>query len=386
MNPIIVIRTILFFFCLETTQSTEYSWSTNIRYRLKTDTSTDVPIDATSSSSEIRSRIGLSITRDKTSAYFVLQDSRILGDIYNSAGVTETTRGLFLHQAYFNFITKESEFQVGRFELALGNQRLIAKNNWNNIGRSFEGVLVKRSRKFGETLLFALPIVESVNSQHDDKKDNVLSGLYSKINLPRVGKESTIEPYLINYQDSISANSYNMYGVRSDVLFGKFGFEGEYAGQTSNYIEAHMLSLNFRYYPSKVSWFKNFSIGIDQISGDNQSTTEEEGFSKYFGARHKHHGYYDYSSHRRYFGHAHEGLKELNLKANLNFLSNSKLLIAMHNFCSYDGNTKYGNELDLVIKRKVNEELSSELGIIFYESETSDNLPAFIYLMVNVNL
>ena len=68
-------------------------------------------------------------------------------------------------------------------------------------------------------------------------------------------------------------------------------------------------------------------------------------------------------------GHAHEGLQELNLKGKFNFLASSNLLVAMHSFSSHDGKTEYGNELDLIIKRKVSDELSSEFGLVFYNPE-----------------
>ena len=70
-------------------------------------------------------------------------------------------------------------------------------------------------------------------------------------------------------------------------------------------------------------FLKSAFFGLDQISGDDTSTDTGEGFSKEFGARHKHHGYYDYTSHKKYFGHHHEGLKEINFKK-MNFDENIK--------------------------------------------------------------
>jgi hypothetical protein len=58
----------------------------------------------------------------------------------------------------------------------------------------------------------------------------------------------------------------------------------------------------------------------------------------------------------------------------------------MHNFSSHDGNTKYGNELDLIIKRKVSDELSSEFGLVFYDPDSGDDLLTFMYLMFTANL
>ena len=58
----------------------------------------------------------------------------------------------------------------------------------------------------------------------------------------------------------------------------------------------------------------------------------------------------------------------------------------MHNFSSHDGNTKYGNELDLIIKRKVSDEFSSEFELVFYNPEEGNDLLTFMYVMFTANL
>ena len=290
-----------------------------------------------------------------------------------------------MHQVYLTYKTDRRTFQVGRFELALGNQRIIAKNNWNNTGRSFEGILVKRKTQIGERLLFTLPVVESYDTEHNDNKDHVLSGMYWNINLPGIGEDSKVEPYIMNYQQVQDNGSYNMFGCRADLKRNSILFEGEFAMQSSRHIKANLLSLNLGYKTDQFDWIKSLTAGLDIVSGDDSKTDELEGFSKYFGARHKHHGYYDYSKHKRYFGHAHEGLQELNLKGKFNFLASSNLLVAMHSFSSHDGITKYGNEIDLIIKKKVSDELSSEFGLVFYDPEEGNDLLTFMYVMFTAN-
>jgi len=373
------------FIFMENSFCTDYNWSANLRYRLKTDTSDDVEENSVSSLSEMRSRIGLDVLGDNATAHFILQDSRIIGSPDNSAGVTGNTIGSTLHQVYFTYEWYKRIFQVGRFELALGNQRIIAKNNWNNTGRSFEGVLVKGKTRIGEGMFFALPVVESYDTEHDDSKDRVLSGMYWNINLPGIGKDSKVEPYIMNYQQVQDNGSYNMFGCRADLERNSILFEGEFAMQSSHHIKANLLSLNLGYKTDQFDWIKSLTAGLDIVSGDDSKTDELEGFSKYFGARHKHHGYYDYSSHKKYFGHEHEGLQELNLKGKFNFLASSNLLVAMHSFSSHDGITKYGNELDLIIKRKVSDELSSEFGLVFYDPEEGNDLLTFMYVMFTAN-
>ena len=385
-NYVLYTWSVLFFILHDTTIGTEYQWSANIRYRLKTDTSSDVLPGNSSSFSEMRSRMGLDLLGDRVSGHFILQDSRILGASENSAGITNTTVSAFFHQAYFTFKTQRQEYKVGRFELPLGNQRIIAKNNWNNIGRSFEGILVKRKNRFGDSRLFILPIVETKDTYHNDLKDNTLSGIYWTIPMTNLNEGSAIEPYIINYQDSLSQFSYNLFGARADLKKGQFNLEGEYALQNSSSISADLLSVNLGFRFKNIDWLNSLTLGTDQVSGDDLGTEIMEGFSKYFGARHKHHGYYDYKMHKKYFGHSHEGLKEYNLKGKFNFFKNTNLLIAYHDFSSNIGNIKYGQELDIIFKRKLVEELSSEFGVAFYAPNNSEETLSFYYFMITASL
>jgi len=364
----------------------DYNLTANLRYRLKTDTSEDIEKDAFSSLSEMRSRIGINLLTENVSGHFILQDSRMLGDLSNSSGVTGNTARTFFHQTYFIYKNKNQLFKFGRFELALGNQRIIAKNNWNNIGRSFEGILFKRKNRFGERLLFYFPIVESIETEHDDRKDNILSGLYWKVNLSIFNEKSILEPYIINLQHQEDSLSYSMYGLRTDLNTTSISIESELTLQSGSSISSYLASFNLGYKPKNLEWFKNITIGTELISGDDSKTIKLEGFSKYFGARHKHHGYYDYKMHKKYFGHNHDGLMEFNLKGNFNLFEKNNLLIAIHNFNNYDNSIQYGNELDIVLKRSINKNLSSEIGIIFYQPEIENKTLNFFYFTMTTTI
>ncbi len=377
---------LMIFPCFEDVLCVDYNLTADLRYRLKTDTSEDIEKDAFSSLSEMRSRIGINLFTENVSGHFILQDSRMLGDLDNSSGVTGSTARTFFHQTYFIYKNKNQSFKFGRFELALGNQRIIAKNNWNNIGRSFEGVLFKRENRFGERLLFYFPIVESIETEHDDRKDNILSGLYWKVNLSIFNEKSILEPYIINLQHQVDALSYSMYGLRTDLNTKSISIESELTLQSGSSISSYLASFNLGYKPKSLEWFKNITIGTELISGDDSKTNKLEGFSKYFGARHKHHGYYDYKMHKKYFGHDHDGLMEFNLKGNFNLFEKNNLLIAIHNFNNYDNSIQYGNELDIVLKRSINKNLSSELGIIFYQPEIENKTLNFFYFMMTTTI
>ena len=396
----------LFVLILDFGASQEYNWSANIRFRGRTDKSSDVDWPKRSSTiTETRSRLGLDILGKYASAKFILQDSRFLGNPENNPGVTSVTASPFLHQAFFTFSNLKIPFfdydfvKIGRFELALGNQRLIAKNNWNNLGRSFEGFLGQDRFLSGELLLMHLFINETMNESNNDQKDVVIDGVYWTKTVPFLEQNSVCDLYFLNFRNmdfletDYSLASYNNIGLRLNGQKNNFFLESELALQTSsgtsseNEVSANLFSFNLGYKPVGIRFLKSVFLGLDHVSGDDLSTTDvAEGFSKEFGARHKHHGYYDYSSHKKYFGHSHDGLNEINFKANINIPKKTTLLVALHNFRSDVKDIYYGDEIDLIFKTKHNNEVSSEIGSVFYfPAQGDEKVLPFFYLMITTS-
>ena len=395
----------LFILILDFGISQEYNWSANLRFRARTDKTSSVDWQKTFATiTETRSRLGLDILGEFASAKFILQDSRYLGNVENNPGVTATTASPFLHEAYFTFSNLKIPFfdydfvKVGRFELALGNQRLIAKNNWNNIGRSFEGFLGKDSFLSGELLLMHLFINETMSESHDDHDDVVIDGVYWTKTIPSLEENSVYDVYFLNFRNmdflgsGNSLASYNNIGLRFSGQKDNFALESELTLQNSsgtsskNDVSASLFSFNLGYKPDGIGFLNSVFLGLDRVSGDDSSTETAEGFSKEFGARHKHHGFYDYSLHKKYFGHGHDGLNEINAKANIDILKRTNLLVALHNFRSAVKDIYYGSEVNFIFKTKHNEEISSEIGSVFYfpDQESEKTLP-FFYLMITAD-
>ena len=395
----------LFILILDFGISQEYNWSANLRFRARTDKASSVDWKKTFATiTETRSRLGLDILGEYASAKFILQDSRYLGNVENNPGVTATTAAPFLHQAYFTFSNLKIPFfdydfvKVGRFELALGNQRLIAKNNWNNIGRSFEGFLGKDSFLSGELLLMHLFINETMNESHDDQNDVVIDGIYWTKTIPFLEQNSVYDVYFLSFRNmdflgsGNSLASYNNIGMRFNGQKDNFVLESEWTLQNSsgtsskNDVSASLFSFNLGYKPDGVGFLNSVFLGLDRISGDDSSTETAEGFSKEFGARHKHHGFYDYYLHKKYFGHGHDGLNEINAKANIDILKRTNLLVALHNFRSAVKDIYYGSEVNFIFKTKHNDEVSSEIGSVFYfPDQGSEKTLPFFYLMITAD-
>ena len=363
--------------------SKDMKWFGNLRYRTLQDKNA---IENTwSSSSEMRSRLGFSFERQKVVSSFILQESKVIGEGDNFSGVTTRPLSPFFYEVSFkikDLLSENELYQFGRFELALGNQRIISKNNWNNVGRTFEGFLYSGNLyKKNRANVFSLGLNEQVSEENDDSKDSWLNGIYYSAVIKQL-ENSSLEFYYLDLKDSIDINSYATAGSRIDANLNQFNLEGEFAVQTSSNISSQLFSLNISYKPKRISFLNKISFGYDYISGDDSTTTKLEGFSKYFGARHKFHGFYDYSDHGSYMDNEHEGLNELNIKAVLDLFFDSKLFISIHNFKSNTHEKDYGNEIDFVLKKNLSSLLSFESGFIFYFpslNENDDVLP-FSYL------
>ena len=363
--------------------SENMKWFGNLRYRTLQDK--DAIENTWSSYSEMRSRLGFSFERQKIVSSFILQESKVIGKGDNFSGVTTRPLSPFFYEVSFkikDLLSENEIYQFGRFELALGNQRIISKNNWNNVGRTFEGFLYSGNLyKKNRAIVFSLGLNEQVSEENDDSKDSWLNGIYYSTTIKQL-ENSSLEFYYLDLKDSVDINSYATAGSRIDANLNQFNLEGEFAIQTSSNISSQLLSLNISYKPKKISWLDKISFGYDYISGDDSTTTKLEGFSKYFGARHKFHGFYDYSDHKSFMDNEHKGLNELNIKAVLDLFFDSKLFISIHNFKSNTHEKDYGNEIDFVLKKNLSSLLSLESGFVFYSpsSNENDDVLPFSYL------
>ena len=382
----VLIKFMFILILIDISKADNTTWFGNLRYRALQDKNTTE--GAFSSISEMRSRLGFLMETENLSSSFILQESKTIGDETNFSGVTTRPSGPFLYEV--NFKVKDllgyDLIQFGRFELALGNQRIISKNNWNNVGRTFEGFLLTQ-KMFNTISLkgFSLGINENKNQYHDDSQDSWLNGIYLSSKIKQL-KESYYEIYFIDFRDHVDTSSYATIGGRIDANFNHFNIESEYALQSGDHIlSASLLSLNLGFKPKNFSFLDQIAVGFDYISGDNDETENLEGFSKYFGARHKFHGFYDYKDHKSFMNHDHDGLKELNIKTKLNFLFKSKLLISIHNFKSEANDTKYGNEIDFIIKRSLSNKLTLESGFIFYKPDRNDSVLPFSYFALTAS-
>ena len=367
----------------------EYTWNTTFRYRIKTDNTNVDAINLAQYLSEMRTRLTLNVLGKTTSAHFTLQDSRVIGKESNLAGITGLTNGPAFHQIYFLFKWRRQLLRLGRFELPFGSERVLSKNNWNNSGRSFEGLHIRRKNRLFESHYFLLPTIESSYGNHENTFDERVLGAYLEFLIPKNGIFDSFELYHLDHQLIIDDSPENLFttGYRGDLnITSLFSLESEMAFQYSESVSAKMLCLNLKFEPIRNRYVKNIFFGADFISGNDTTKAKENGFAKTFGARHKYHGYYDFPDHKKFLSNVHDGLLDINLKTNARFVKGSNLLVAYHIFNNPVKKKGFGQELDFLVKNKLSEELSLSSGFCLYFPNEEDTIKQFFYLVITANL
>ena len=90
-----------------------------------------------------RTRLNFDFAKEKYQMRLSIQDVRFWGsgDIYSSTGVWGSSAGLDVKEAWFRLnIGSYSHITIGRQELKLDDQRLIATRNWNQFGASYDAI------------------------------------------------------------------------------------------------------------------------------------------------------------------------------------------------------------------------------------------------------
>ncbi len=399
---------LLLLFCIA--GAAELEWQAEFRYRLEQDKNI---LHADSIYTKrwnhyTRSRISLRFVEGPITGFAQLQDSRLLGEKDNFAGLTKSSGvKVEFHQIYFlvDYLMKRNRaitWRIGRFEMPLGAQRLFSKNNWNNFGRSFEGLQMVIANPFVFFNYFLLINTKNSDSAASDRYDQLIEGLYGSTQIKRFLFLTNIVFDLYGYNNTNQAQSApspemnrTTFGTRwiFSLLF--VNFDGELAHQSGKlnkdnalvHIDGSMNIFNMRVDLSRLPFVNKISVGKEYFSGDNKFTRETtEGFANPWGAGHKYHGYIDKIT--RFKDNFQNGVDEWNLKMDFTFpvkSENIMLNIHYHNFKDGFYANDIGTELDIIISSRMTPGGIWQQGYAIYWPETGEKV-VYTYLMLNFTL
>ncbi len=124
----------------------------------------------------LRTRLGISARiENNTNLYVQFQDSRLFGaenqfDSYQS-GTLNDSKNVDIHQAYLqidHIWNNGPGFKAGRFEVNYGNQRVFGSYDWDNVGRSWEGMIFWIDRPSLRIDLLWLDVKQDSNGRNFD--------------------------------------------------------------------------------------------------------------------------------------------------------------------------------------------------------------------------
>ncbi len=351
---------------------------------------------------ELRSRLGTSYspTSDLT-GFIQIQDSRRFGA---EASTLSDSKNLDLHQAYFNLksiFNLPFNLKVGRMELSYGAQRLIGAVGWHNVGRSFDGSVLKLVTKSVDVDFIAARVNES--GLVGDSLDQFLFSAYGNL---KIVNHLNIQPFAI-YENTTDTDFNRVtLGLYVSCKDKKKAFQHELdaayqlgSQDATKDISAFMVAYNAGYtFNSSIK--PMLGAGVAYLSGDDGADADKyKVFNTLYATNHKFYGYMDYFLNipNHTYG---LGLMDIHVKASIAPAKKLKVALAYHMFNAnadytlIDGSTStnFGSEMDLTLSYKYNSNVNFVGGLSFFSSgdifkETKgEDSSMWSYVMAVVNL
>lgn len=322
--------------------------------------------------------------------FLQMQDSRVFGQEKDPAGSFNTlahTGNLDLHQGYLELqqvFADPLTVKIGRQEMSYGNERVIGSVGWNNVGRSFDGIVLKYSVPDITLTAFAATLAEvqsypssatpaSVRSQTDRGAD--LVGLHASS--PGTGR--TYEAYVFHHQDrnqSVPGSSdvkRTTIGARVAGVEPGMDYDIEAAYQAGwirgRTLSAYLLAVAAGYRTGG-NGVQRVAVGCDVLSGTPAGATSERSFDPVFHTGHKFYGFMDYFVvvPAQTQG---AGLIDLYGCLTAGLSEKVKAEVWIHHFLTHQGlavnpldapQRPLGQEVDCVVQYRYNTAVSFELG------------------------
>lgn len=322
----------------------------------------------------LRTRVNLKVTAiENAVVYFQIQDSRNLG--LNSAGLTNDTN-LGVHQGYLklkNLFSENLALQLGRFEAPYGRHRLMGNVGWSNVGRSFDGIRLKRQGETYKADFFILKVIERSFNVPPNHKDRKLYGIYTTFLQDRLDIFALYDWDSRKIGNDYALARYTFGGMFKQKLESGLGYIFDAALQTGNQdaddLSAYMVAGDIYY--EMDSDISKIGIGFDVTSGDDPGTANKiETFSNLYYTGHKFRGYMDYFVPDNSYG-----LIDIILRGTVEPLVQWTVDIDLHHFQTMEDHldasdtlgiqtsTAVGQEIDITIKHPVQDGLGFQSGI-----------------------
>lgn len=335
----------------------------------------------------MRTRFGLeAFPAEKIRVLVIARDWRVFGTETDAAGSFNTIsdgKNVDLHQGYVevtDFLADGLMLRAGRQELSFSNERMIGGVGWNNIGRVFDGGLLRLEADAVTVDLFGMKVAEvrayaaaatpgSTAPVRDDGQN--FFGLYMQW---KAGGGHKVDGYLLHQGNRMqSATGFIDFrrvtaGAYAKGKVGAFLYETEVALQAGERdgadIAAYTLTgLVGRDFPGAT--VSQIAAGYEYLSGTPAGDPDFKSFDPPYATGHKFHGFMDYFINIP----LHTGNRGLtDLLGRVHFSLSERLTAAAryHRLSvaeSGGGEGLLGDEIDILAKFQYAQALSFELGL-----------------------
>jgi hypothetical protein len=262
-----------------------------------------------------RVRFGVdAIPAENIHVFIQAEDSRVFGTESDATGFSTLadSKNLDLHQGYIDinqFILRELMVRLGRQELAYGNERLVGRGGWHNVGRSFDGALFRLTFENLALDAFAMntgevqsnpPVATPAAVAYVRDAGQDFFGLNSTL---KSLKDHSMDFYLF-YQWNRHQSVANEDDLRRFTLgsyqkgtFDPIDYEAALAFQGGTTrgtdISAFLLSANLGY-GFESSPLSRVALGCDYLSGTPAGNSRYESFDPMYHTGHRFYGFMDY--------------------------------------------------------------------------------------------
>ncbi len=352
---------------------------------------------------------------DDVQIYIQIQDSRVFGEEVDASGKFNTInnmKNIDLHQGYIKidkFLYEELSVKVGRQKLAYANERMIGPGNWGNIGRAFDGGLIRYeipNHKFdifvmntGETNPVPTTVTPtSVRFNRD--AGQLFSGLYYSVNCLNMHQ---FDLYGLHQLDrGVTVPGYNDLSRFTTGFFGKgklseqIFYEGDLAIQTGSkagtdiFATLIALTAGYKFDDSPLSLL---SLSFERLSGTPANDSKIKSFEQPYPTGHKYYGFMDYFTNIPQQAY-NRGLVDIYAKGIFSPYKNLTVSATLHNFTLAEdlaGENSLGQEIDLVANWRYKKYLNFECGgsLFFpgkiFQAQYGYDVAQWAYLSVIVN-
>ena len=192
-----------------------------------------------------------------------------------------------LRQGYLNFHYKPVQLLVGRFEIRIGDERVVGISDWTNNSRTWDGFYMRIGNK-NQLNLFSTSVVTVHPTSLDTHGAGLtFDGVHAK--LTTYVPHTDIEPFVLVRTEPRVESYQGTYGSETEVTFGSYykthwyGFDSSGTGmlQRGSYsndsIQAGAGIVRGGYGAERLPWKPHLEVEYDYATGNSNPTGTQRG-------------------------------------------------------------------------------------------------------------